>query len=61
MQDFASSAAILPFVQGPAAANTEAALLALLEKVETMIGRRWVGMPKFHAGGTYRFTNYLEK
>ena len=41
IQDYPNSAAVLPFVQGPPAEGTEAALLALLDKVEMMIGSRW--------------------
>ena len=54
MQDYSNSSAIFPFVQGPPAQDTEAALLALLDKVETMIGNRW----KQFQQGFYR-PNYL--
>lgn len=60
VQNFAHSAAVLPFVQGPAAENTEAALRALLDKVETMIGKRWSSVVRMNAQGLSR-PNYLER
>ena len=41
LQNYSHSKQILPFVQGPAATDTEGALRALLEKVEGMTGKRW--------------------
>ena len=41
IQDYSNSIAVMPFVRGPPAESTQEALRLLLEKVETMIGKRW--------------------